>query len=149
MTRRVLGAVAAVSLFASGLVYAQQRGPGMRRGNMAGRMARFLDLTDAQKEQLRQIREQTRTEAEPFAKQIRAAHQEVAAMVKSGAAPEAVQKRAEELAAANAPAVQKLAGIHARAAAARFAVLTPEQREKAKDLRDSFGPGLGRMGPGI
>jgi protein CpxP len=149
MTRRILGAVAAAALFGTGLVYAQQgprRGPGARGGAMQGRMANFLDLTDAQKEQMRQIREQTRTQAEPFAKQIRAAHQEVAAMVKSGAAAEAVAKRAEDLAAANAPAVQKLAGIHAHAAAAMFAVLTPEQREKAKKLRDSFGPRFG--GPG-
>lgn len=151
MTKRnVVGLVAVLALTA-GVIFAQGPAAGrkgrMGKGSMGGRMANYLELTDTQKQQMKDIREQARTQAQPFTQQIQAARAEVEKMVKAGEAPEAVAKRAEELAAANANAVQKLAGIRAWTAAKMFSVLTPEQREKAQKLRDSFGGrGFGPMG---
>jgi Spy/CpxP family protein refolding chaperone len=151
MTKRnVIGLVAVLALTA-GVIFAQGPANGRRgrmgKGPMGGGMAKYLELTDTQKQQMKDIREQARTQSQPFMQQIQAARDEVQKMVKAGQAPEVVAKRAEELAAANANAVQKLAGIKAGTAARMFAVLTPEQREKAQKLRESFGGhGFGPMG---
>ncbi|HWR51133.1 MAG TPA: Spy/CpxP family protein refolding chaperone [Bryobacteraceae bacterium] len=151
MTKRNVVGLAAVLALTTSMVFAQVPADGrkgrMGKGHMAGRMANHLGLTDTQKQQIKDIREQARTQAEPFTQQIQTARAEVEKLVKAGEAPEAVSRRAEELAAANANAVQKLAGIRAWTAAKMFSILTPEQREKAQAMRDSFGGrGFGPMG---
>lgn len=151
MTKRDVVGLVAVVVLTAGVIFAQGPANGRRsrmgKGPMNGRMANYLELTDTQKQQMKDIRQQAHTQAQPFAQQLQAARAEVEKMVKAGEAPEAVAKRAEELAAANANAVQKLAGIRAATAAKMFAVLTPEQREKAQKLRQSFGGhGFGPMG---
>ncbi len=157
MTKTILGVFATAALLTTGFVFAQQAPPpaqapgvpgapagprGMRYHRMQ-RMEQYLGLTDAQKTQIRTIREQARTESQPFVQQLRAGYQEIHKLIQSGATPEQVGTRAEQIAASNCTAIQQLARIKATTAAKMYAVLTPEQRTKAQQMRGRFRHGFG------
>lgn len=156
MTKKILSVLAGAALLTTGLAFAQagaQRGqgmgPGARQGRQPGwRVARYLQLTPEQRQQFQQIHQEAWTQAQPYVEQLKTAFAEVENMVKSGATPDAAAARAEQLAAANETAIQQLAGIKARTAARIYGVLTPEQRQKAANLREFIGGGFGGMCPG-
>jgi protein CpxP len=126
-------------------------GPGMRGGpgggpfGMAGLPLRELDLTDAQREQVKAIMASHRDEQKATGDKMMAArkalHDAIAADVFDEAA---VRAAAGAVAALDADAAVLQAKIHGEV----FAILTPEQVKKAKELRsemeDRMKEGRGR-----
>jgi len=117
-------------------------GKGERHGHWGGRGERGgmmgfskLDLTDAQKAQLKQIRESHRQDTAPIMEQIRAKRQEIRQANEGGTVNEALvaQKLAEI-----APLEAKLMSAQARIRQEMLSVLTPEQKAKLDQLREQF-----------
>lgn len=96
------------------------RPSGEQREKMADRMAEELGLNDAQKAKMKAIGAQERAELD--------------ALRQKGGAPE--EKRAEAKA------------IREKYRAQRDAILTPEQRTKAAQMREKLGPHGDRKGQG-
>jgi len=127
-------------------------GPGFRGGpggpfGMGGFPLRGLDLTDAQREQVKAIMESHRDEQKAAGDKMMAArkalHEAIAAETFNEAA---IRAAAGEVGAAEADAAVLQAKIHGEV----FAILTPEQVKKAKELRSEMenrmkeGRGRGR-----
>ncbi|HLP30598.1 MAG TPA: Spy/CpxP family protein refolding chaperone [Geothrix sp.] len=120
---------ALILLLAAGPLVAQ---PGQPLGPRTGRVARALNLTEAQKTAVRGIRDKHQPEMAQRQAAARQAHEALRTALRDAATPEA-----------------QLRALHEKASAARFemmlarravhqelqAVLTPEQREKAAELR--------------
>src|ERR1041384_3001069 len=103
------------------------------RGAMAGAMFRNLDLTDAQKAQMKQIRESHSQTLRPLMQQIRAKRQEIRQASKNGTFDEAlVTQKLNEI----APLEAKLMGEEFRTHQEMLAVLTPDQKTKLDQLRE-------------
>jgi protein CpxP len=99
---------------------------------MAGAMFRNLDLTDAQKAQIKQIRESHSQTLRPLMQQIRAKRQEMRQASTSGTFDEAlVTQKLNEI----APLEAKLMGEEFRTHQEMLAVLTPDQKTKLDQLR--------------
>ena len=101
---------------------------------------RFLDLTDAQKEQVKAIHEAERTRIEPFVKQLGDTHKALAEATAKGQFDEA-QVRA--IATTAAQAQVELAVSRARQDAAIYQILTAEQRAKLEQFRADHKPPRG------
>lgn len=124
-------------------------GPGMRGGpgGMFGLPLRELELTDAQREQVKAIMESHRDEQKAAGDKMMAArkalHEAISAETFNEAA---IRAAAGEVGAAEADAAVLQAKIHGEV----FAILTPEQVKKAKELRSEMenrmkeGRGRGR-----
>ena len=117
-----------------------QGGPGMRGGpggpfGMAGLPLRGLELTDAQREQVRTIMESHSADQKAVGDKMIAArkalHEAIAADTLDEAA---IRAAAAEVGAAEADAAVLQAKIHGEV----FAILTPEQVKKAKELRSEM-----------
>jgi protein CpxP len=115
-------------------------GPGFRGGpggpfGMGGFPLRGLDLTDAQREQVKAIMESHRDEQKAIGDRMQAArkalHESIAADTFDEAA---VRAKAAEIGAIEADA----AVLQARIKSEVFAILTPEQVKKAKELRSNM-----------
>lgn len=109
------------------------RGHGRHGGGMRG--FRNLDLTDAQKTQLKQIGESSRQNLRPLMEQIRAKRQEIRQANQDGTFNEALvaQKLAEI-----APLEAKLQGEQFRVHQQMLSVLTPDQKAKLDQQREEF-----------
>jgi Spy/CpxP family protein refolding chaperone len=122
-------------------------GPGGGPGGMFGPELRALDLTDAQHEQVKAIMESHREEQKAVRGKMmtarKALHDAIAADVIDEAA---IRAAAGAVAALDADEAVQQARIHAEV----FAILTPEQVKKAKELRTEMenrmkeGRGRGR-----
>jgi protein CpxP len=100
-----------------------------------GRIFGKLDLTDAQKAQMKQIRQNSREEMRPLMEQIRAKRQEIRQAQAGGTVDEAlVSQKLTEIAPLEAKMVAERARIHQQ----MLSVLTPEQRTKLEQLREQF-----------
>ena len=83
-----------------------------RRGGM-GRLFSQLDLTDAQKAQIKQIHENSRAELRPLGEQIRAKRQEIREAQAAGTADEAlIRQKLSEIAPLEAKMMAARARIH-------------------------------------
>lgn len=113
--------------------HGQWQGRGGRDGGMMG--FRNLDLTDAQKAQIKQIRESHRQSVRPIMEQIRAKRQEIRQASEGGSFNEALvsQKLAEI-----APLEAKLMGEQFRIRQETLSVLTPEQKTKLDQSREQM-----------
>jgi protein CpxP len=110
------------------------RGPqGRRHRRLAARLARQLDLTDAQKEQIKAIHEAEKPTIEPLVKQIRAVTRELRTVTSNGQFNE-TQVRA--LANQKAQTLAELIVARERVQSKVFAVLTPEQQSKLNQMRE-------------
>ena len=124
-------------------------GPGMRRGP-GGPMGfgpgfRELDLTDAQKDQLKQIAESHRDEFKAAGDKARAAHEGMQALIESDQLDEnAIRVKSQEIAAAEADMMI----LNAKVRQQSMQVLTAEQIAKLKELRANRPGPAGRGGPG-
>lgn len=133
---------ALILLLAAGSLAAQ---PGRPYGPRAERLARALNLTEAQKTAIRGIRDKHQPEMAQRQAAARQAHEALRAALRDAATPEA-----------------QLRALYDKASAARFdmmlarrsvhqevqAVLTPEQREKAAELRGAARERMrGHRGP--
>ena len=111
-----------------------QRAHGMRGGDrMSGAFFRNLDLTDAQKAQMKQIREAHSQSMRPLMEQIRAKRQEIHQANQGGTFNESVvaQKLTEI-----APLEAKLMGEQFRTHQEMLSVLTAEQKAKLEQQRE-------------
>jgi Spy/CpxP family protein refolding chaperone len=102
-------------------------GPGL----MGPGFGRFLDLTDAQKEQVKAIFETARTDAAPLREQLKSNHEQVQAAVKTGNTAEV-----EVLSGQQGTLVGQLAAIgHKAAIRVRLEVLTSAQFQKLDEMQ--------------
>lgn len=113
-------------------------GPGMRGGpgggplGMIGPELRALDLTDAQHQQVRQILAAHQDEIKSIGDRMTTARRALNDAITADTFDEgAIRAKAAEVSAVDADR----AVLHARVHAAVFAVLTPDQVKKAKELR--------------
>jgi protein CpxP len=105
-----------------------------RRGG-EGRIFSQLDLTDAQKEQIKAIHEKNRESLRPLMEQIRAKRQEIRQASEGGTVNEAlVSQKLSEIAPLEAKMMAERARIHQET----LSVLTPEQRTKLEQMREQF-----------
>lgn len=135
---RALAAVAAL-LLVIGLgtaVDAQGDGPGRRRpfGPGRGGFAGFaqLDLTDAQREQAREVMQRHRSEMQEVGTRLREAHQAQRAAIETTPVNEGLIRSTAQ---ALANAQTEMALVQARIHSEVWSLLTPEQQEKAKQLK--------------
>ena len=116
-------------------------GPGMRGGpgggpfGMIGPELRMLELTDAQHQQVRAILDSHKDELRAIGGRMQTARKALHDAITADAVDEtAIRTKAAEAALVDADA----AVLHAKMHAAVFAVLTPEQQQKAKELRGTM-----------
>jgi Spy/CpxP family protein refolding chaperone len=109
-------------------------GPGLGRGGFGSPLAmlRRLDLTDAQRTQIRQVMDGHRDELRAAGERLAAARKAQHAAVTSATLDEqAVRAASADLAQVMADAAVLRARVHSEV----FAVLTPDQQAKAAELR--------------
>ena len=114
-------------------------GPGMRGGGpgggpfgMIGPELRMLDLSDAQHQQVRAILDSHKDELKAIGDRMQTARKALQDAITADAVDEtAIRTKAADVALVDADA----AVLHAKMHAAVFALLTPEQQQKAKELR--------------
>ena len=135
MNKKFLLMTAVILAMAAGLaatVFAQ--GPMMGRGRHGGwmlhRMAKELNLTDAQQAQIKSIMRAERTKVQPIMQQLHQNEQAQNATL-AGTFDEA---KAQSFAAGQAQLMSSLIVEKQRAKSQIYAVLTPEQRQKALTL---------------
>jgi Spy/CpxP family protein refolding chaperone len=148
--------VAAVALLSTGLLLAQAPGPrGERgqgkqgpRGNHMERMATILDLNESQKTQIQGFLQQAREESKPVREQMKQNREALREAVQTNNTAR-IQTLSEE----SGRLMAQVTAAHSTAMARSYAVLSPEQREKAEKLfanfgQGQFGPGMGGKGRG-
>jgi Spy/CpxP family protein refolding chaperone len=112
-------------------------GPGMHRresffgGSMPGMFGDFLDLTDAQHAQIKQIYENAKPTIEPLWQQRRQNHKSMMQLVTSGTFDQA---KAQSIASQSAQVEAQLEVQHALLASQAYQVLTPDQKTKFNDF---------------
>jgi Spy/CpxP family protein refolding chaperone len=136
----------------------QQRGPwgqGQRRGQMMtpeqrlDRLATELNLTPQQRTQAQNLMNQARQQSEPIVAQLKQIRQQLATAVKTNNTADI-----DKLSANQGVLIGQLTAIHTKAMAQGYAMLTPEQKQKADQLQLQHfgmmhgGPMMHRMGPG-
>ena len=141
MRRIQSGAIAVVAAVVfvigfGGLVHAQGHGPGRHRGFGPGRGGFFglaqLGLTDAQRDQVREVVQRHRTEMQETGKKLREAHQAQRNAVETVPVNEGLIRSTAQ---ALATAQTDMALLQARVRSEVWSLLTPEQQEKAKQLK--------------
>jgi Spy/CpxP family protein refolding chaperone len=143
-----VGAFVVAALLAFGLVGFAQQGPGGMPphghggpggpeghggpgGGLFGPLGRELNLTDAQKAQVKQIEDSFRDSTKSLSEKMRALHESEMATLASGTFDEAtVRAAAQERAAVQV----ELDVAHAKMMSQIIAVLTPEQKAKLAEL---------------
>jgi protein CpxP len=121
---------ATVAAMAAGMALAQVPAAPARQA-MRGRMMQTLNLSDAQKQQARTFLQQAKQNAQPLMTQLRANRQALAAAVKANDAAQI-----QSLAAQQGSLQGQLLGIRSEARAKVYALLTPEQKAKADEMRE-------------
>ncbi len=106
-------------------------------------MAAALNLTDAQKTEMKSIFMEARQSSQPVRQQLKQTRQALAAAVKADDSAQI-----QQLSATEGSQMGQLAAIHATARAKMFKILTPEQQQKLSTLQASMrgrrhAPGAG------
>ena len=134
-------AVGGALLLVAGLgaaVFAQdgpgRRGPFGRGGHGKGALLGLqqLDLTDAQREQVREVMQRHRDAMQTAGTQLREAHDAQRAAVETAPVNESLIRSTSQ---ALANATTEMALVRARVHTEVWSLLTPEQQEKAKQLK--------------
>ena len=110
---------------------AHMRGDGMFGGPMLGFYVHQLDLTDAQRAQVKAIMTKEKPALQPLMLQMAQGHSQLRSLVMSGSFDEA---KARELASQQTPVLTELAVQYARIGSEMVQVLTPEQKTKLTTL---------------
>lgn len=123
-----------------------ERGEGRRHGDMVEHMSRELNLTDAQKQQVKAIMDSTVSTAEGIHTRLDDIRKQLDAATANGQFDET---QVRTLASQKAQLEADMLVEHLRAKSKVFAILTPEQRTKAEELHKRGGRGghHGRPGP--
>lgn len=111
-----------------------RRGMRMNRQQRFERMATYLNLTADQRQQAQAIRDQARTAAQPVVAQLRAGRQQLAGAVKSGKSDAEIDRLATQQGVLQG----QLIAIRTKAMEKGYALLTPDQKQKADQLRSHF-----------
>lgn len=106
---------------------------GHHRGG--GMMLRGIDLTDDQKNQVKQIMEASRAKVQPLRESLRANRQKLRELTENGKFDEG---QVQALAAEQGRISAQLLVEKERSKAQIFQILTPEQREKAAQMRQQM-----------
>lgn len=109
--------------------------PGFERGFLRGRLAEELELSEAQKAEIETLRESHWEEIEPLMEQARESRQAVGDLMRADELDEAAVRSAAQQA---ADLHVELTVIRARHHSELRSVLTPEQQEKAAELREKW-----------
>lgn len=141
--KKITVAILAIVLTAMGaiFVFAQQNAPpeghrgfGKRGGHGShGRMLRHLDLTEAQKAQVKQIMANSRITVEPLREQLRENRRQLSQLSADGSFDAA---GVQAIAARQGNLTAQLIVEKERVKAQIFQILTPEQRRKAAEMRE-------------
>jgi protein CpxP len=110
---------------------AHMRGDGMFGGPMLGFYVHKLDLTDAQRAQLKAIMAKEKPTLQPLMQQMAQGHSQLRELVMSGTFDEA---KARELATQQTQTMTELTVQHARIASEMVQILTPDQKTKLTAL---------------
>lgn len=102
------------------------------RGDFGGHFARGLDLTEAQRDKLFELRHQQAPALRNHMKELRTARKELRELAMSDKYDE---KRAQALSERAAKAQAAIALLNAQRSNAFYNVLTPEQRQKFEQMR--------------
>jgi Spy/CpxP family protein refolding chaperone len=137
-TNKILIAVAAVVLVAAVAVSqtikrVHMHGEGMFSEHMLGYFADYLDLTDAQQAQVKDILAKEKPTLEPLFKQLAQGHHDLRQLEESGTFDEA---KVRALAAQHAQAMTELIVQKARIHSELFQILTPEQKTKMAKMME-------------
>ncbi len=134
----------AIALVAIGTIFAfAQKADGNKgkfkrgfghRGGFA-RIAEKLNLSDAQKAQIKQIRETSKTKVQPLRENMKSIRQQMNAATADGNFNEA---QVQSLATQQATIMAQLTVEKERTKAQTYAVLTPEQQTQAKALKEQM-----------
>ncbi len=145
--RSMILAVLACAVVFAGQAFAQGPGRGMGPGGgmgAPGMMLGNLDLTDAQKEQVKTLMAAFRTAVEPYRSQSRDLSEEMKTATAHGAFDEAqVRAIAEKQAKVNV----ELAVASEKLRSEIYALLTPEQRAKLEQEQARMPNGMRRRMP--
>jgi Spy/CpxP family protein refolding chaperone len=104
---------------------------------MDPRMMQELGLTDTQREQIRALHEQARTDSQPFQEQMKTIHDSIRQLIEGKQFDEAT---ARTLTKQQAEIESELAFIRVRTDASIFRLLTDEQRTKLEEMRRQGPP---------
>ncbi|MFZ0946050.1 MAG: Spy/CpxP family protein refolding chaperone [Syntrophobacteraceae bacterium] len=110
---------------------------GHRHGHHPGHhhLWKKLHITDAQKTQIHAIISEERAKMKPLFEQLKAGHKELRALRESGTFDEA---KVRSIAKGQADTIVELIVTKERIKSRVYAVLTPEQRTKAQELREKW-----------
>src|SRR5271156_888757 len=127
-TRSKMSFVALAIVLVAGLAIAEPHG-GPRGGGdfFGGMMFDYLDLSDAQRAQIKQIMEKEKPTFEPLFKQEMESHKQMMQLIQTGTFDEA---KAQAIATQGAQIHAQLEVQHARVASEAYQVLTAEQKTK-------------------
>jgi protein CpxP len=153
MTRKrvITGSIAALVLAVVAVVAAAAApGPGHGRRGFGGMgfgpglpplrmLAVALDLTEAQQQQAQAILDAHKAELQQLRERGRTAHEQVRAAVEAPALNEAAIRSAVD---AQSKVQADAAVLHAKIRQVVFNILTPEQRAKAEQLRNTAREGM-------
>ena len=136
--------IAGVAALAAGMALGQS-GPAhsLRRAGQGATMQRLaadLNLTDAQKQQVRAIFSTSRQAARPVEDQIRQSRLALAAAVKSGASDADIDKLSNSL----GPLLAQASAIRAKSFAKFYGTLTQDQKNQLGDRFNQMMNGTGR-----
>jgi len=104
-----------------------------RQPGQFGKMAAALNLTDAQKSEMKSIFQEARQSAQPLRQQLRQTRQSLQAAVQAGNSDQI-----QQLSATEGTQMGQLAAIHASARAKMFKMLTPDQQQKLSTFQASM-----------
>ncbi|MGA3028849.1 MAG: Spy/CpxP family protein refolding chaperone [Bryobacteraceae bacterium] len=136
-------AVAGATVLAAGLLFAQTgstpapnppataHGQGFHRRPMFARLARNLNLSDAQRQQAKSIFQDLRTQAKPIRTQLQ---QGRLALVNAAVAGKSADEL-NQLAQTVAPQFAQLAALRAQALGKLYAILTPAQQQQFQTMQ--------------
>ena len=100
-----------------------------------GRLAKKLNLTDAQKEQVKQIMEASKAKIQPLKENMKSIHQQMESATADGKFDEA---QVQALATQQANIMAQMIVEKERIKSQFFAILTPEQQAQAKQLKQQM-----------
>jgi Spy/CpxP family protein refolding chaperone len=138
----IIGLTIAIITGATMLIFAQERRTdlfGKRseviRQLMFNQISAKLNLTNDQKVQVKTIMENSRKRFQPLVEQLESNHQQNQNLGTDGVYDE---QKVKELADEQSEIAKQLILEKEKTKAQLFAILTPEQREQAKKMRDDF-----------
>lgn len=100
-----------------------------------GRLAEKLNLSDAQKEQVKQIMETSKAKIQPLKENMKSIHQQMNSATADGQFDEA---QVQALATQQANIMAQMIVEKERTKSQMFAILTPEQQAQAKQLKEQM-----------